>query len=146
MLFSLSPLLSEVITHKLPCQNNSLNFVFKCFQARREAEREGERGERGKGVNIKKLPSVILLAFFHFPVAHGKFSDVCLRYVDIFPFILFTRKWGIHLPLKIENKLNFSVDPCKVTQRNNMQNKWHLVSCRQHGATAMLFSGLHLKD
>lgn len=42
--FTLSPLLSEAITHKLPGRSNSLDFAFKCFQA----ERADERGGREK--------------------------------------------------------------------------------------------------
>lgn len=42
LLFSLSPLLSEVITHKLHCQNNSPNAAFKCFQAQRERREKNE--------------------------------------------------------------------------------------------------------
>ena len=86
MLFSLSPLLSEVITHKLLCQNNSLNFVFKCFQAGREAE----RGEGGKGVNIKKLPSVFFFFSFclHFFVSLRLMENSQMSVFDMLIFFL----------------------------------------------------------
>lgn len=62
-------------------------FTELCIQvlpsSERSREREGRQGREKKGVNIKKLPSVFLPAFFHFSVAHGNFSDVCLRHADI---------------------------------------------------------------
>lgn len=78
MLFSLSPLLSEVITHELSCQNSSLKVLFKCFQAQREAERQ--RG--GREGNESVLESCQVFFCLHFSFFCGSWKLLrCLTYI-----------------------------------------------------------------